>query len=82
MIYVYALIELGCLTTISIAIDSIAMYRSLSGCNGEAVLTAIRDTDTAERVGGVPRWVLSSLALDIIMPWLTFQGLLIAYREK
>jgi hypothetical protein len=80
MIYVYALIAWGCLATISVVIDSIAMYGSLSGCNGEAVLAATRDT--AERAVGVPQWILSSLAQDILTPWHAFQGLLIAYRDK
>jgi hypothetical protein len=80
MIYVYALIAWGCLATISVVIDSIAMYRSISGLNGEAVLAATRNT--AKGASGVPQWVLSSLSLDILMPWLTFQGLLMAYRDK
>jgi hypothetical protein len=80
MIFVYVLAAWGCLATVSLVVDSIAMYRSLTGRYGESVLTATRDA--AERAGGVPAWVVSSLVLDMAMPWVTFQGLLIAYRGR
>jgi hypothetical protein len=80
MIFVYVLAAWGCLAAISLVVDSIAMYRSLTGRCGEPVLAVTRDA--AERAGGVPTLVVSSLALDIAMPWITFQGLLIAYRGR
>ena len=64
----------------SAVIDSIFMYRSLAGRNGEAVLAATRNA--VDRAGGVPRWIIGSLVLDMLMPWITFQGLLIASRSK
>lgn len=80
MIYLYALAAWGCLVMTSVTIDSIAMYRSLAGCNGETVLAVTRNA--AARAGGVPKWVIGSLVLDILMPWVTFYGLLIACRDK
>jgi hypothetical protein len=80
MIYVYALAAWGCLVMTSVIIDAIAMYRSLAGCYGEAVLAAT--LNAADRVGGVPKWVISSLMLDMLMPWLTFYGLLIVYQTN
>jgi hypothetical protein len=80
MIYVYTLAAWGCLVMTSVVIDGIAMYRSLAGYNGEAGLAVTRNA--ADRAGGVPQWVIRSLMLDILMPWLTFYGLLIAHRDK
>jgi hypothetical protein len=79
MIYVDVLIIWGCLAVISTAADSIIMFRALTGRDGEEALAMTRAT--AERAGGVRRWVLTSLAFDILMPWLIWRGMLAAYRR-
>jgi hypothetical protein len=80
MIAIDALIVWGCLAAVSVAADVIFMFRSFSGRDGAEVLTLTRAH--AARSGGVRKWIMISLALDILMPWLMWQGLLTAYRDK
>ena len=74
MIFVYVLAAWGCLTAISLVTDGIVIYRTLAGRNGEAALALFRNT--AERHGGVRRWVVVNLMWDICEPWGIWQGLL------
>ena len=78
MIVVYVLIAWGCLATISTATDMYFAYRSLSGRDGADVLAATREH--AARAGGVGRWVMISVAHDVLMPWLIWYGLLAVHR--
>lgn len=80
MIVVDGLIIWLCLAAVSAAIDTVFMYRSLSGRDGADGLALTREH--AARVGGVPNWIMRSLALDLLMPWLIWQGLLTADNDK
>jgi hypothetical protein len=81
VIYVYyALAAWGCVAAISAAIDMYFVFRALSGREGEEFIAVTREH--AARAGGVRKWIVVSLAQDILVPWLTFQGLLIAYRGE
>ena len=80
MIVVDALIIWGCLAAISVVTDMTFVFRSLSGRDGADALVLIRAH--AARAGGLGRWIMVSLALDILMPWLMWQGLLAACRDQ
>lgn len=62
------------LAGISVVADVVFMFRCLTGREGGQAL--VRTCVTAERVGGLGRWIMISLALDICTPWLMWQGLL------
>jgi hypothetical protein len=66
MILVYVLAAWGCAAAVSLAVDSIVIYRTLAGHNGQTALALFRDT--ASRHGGVRRWVVTNLMLDIFEP--------------
>ena len=66
MIYLYVLISWACLAVISLVTDSIVIYRTLTGRNGEADLALFRHI--AERHGGTRRWVVIHLMWDIFEP--------------
>jgi hypothetical protein len=78
MIYLYVLVPWGCLAVISLVTDSIVIYRTLTGRNGEAALALFRHI--AERHGGTRRWIVTHLMWDIFEPWLIWQGMLSARR--
>lgn len=78
MICVYVLIVWGSLVVISLITDSIVIYRTLAGCNGEAALALF--LEIAGRHGGTRRWVGKNLMWDIFEPWLIWQGMLSAGR--
>lgn len=81
MIYIYyVLAAWGCVTAISAAIDMYFVFRALSGREGEEFIAVTRKH--AARAGGVRKWIAISLVQDILMPWLTFQGLLILLRRE
>ena len=80
MIAVDVLTIWSCLAAISAATDAVLMYRSLSGRDGADALALTREH--AARVGGVRNWIMRSLALDLAMPWLIWQGLLTAHDYK
>lgn len=60
----------------SVVVDGIFMFRCLTGRDGDDALAMTRAT--AERSGGVRRWVLISFLLDFFMPWLMWQGMIAA----
>ena len=68
----------GCLIVISLITDSIVIYRTLTGRNGQDALTLFQEI--AERRGGTRRWVVVSLMLDIADPLTIWEGLLSARR--
>ena len=74
MIWLAALAIWICLAVISLATDSIVMYLTFTGRLGGDFLA--KTLVTAARSGGVHRWVLKSLLIDIAEPWLIWQGLL------
>jgi hypothetical protein len=74
------LIAWACLAAISVVTDMTFVFRSLSGRDGADALALIRAH--AARAGGVRKWIMTSLALDIFMPWLMWQGLVAALRDK
>ena len=76
MIYLCVLVPWGCLAVISLVTDSIVIYCTLTGRNGQAALALFRDI--AERHGGTRRWVVINLVWDIFEPWLIWQGMLSA----
>jgi hypothetical protein len=78
MIYVYALAVWGFLAVITLVTDGIVMYRTLAGRNGQDSLALF--LGIAERHGGVRRWVVINLVIDIFEPWLIWQGMLSAHR--
>jgi hypothetical protein len=78
MICVYVLIAWGSLAVISLITDSIVMYRTLAGRNGEAALALF--LEIAGRHGGTRRWVGKNIMWDIFEPWLIWQGMLSARR--
>jgi hypothetical protein len=80
MIAVDILIIWACLAAISVVTDMTLVFRSLSGRDGEDVLALARTH--AARAGGVRRWIMISLAFDMFMPWLMWQGLLTAHRDS
>jgi len=79
-IFVYAVIAWACCAAISAATDMYLMYRSLSGRDGTEVLALTREH--AARVGGVQRWVMTSLADDILVPWLIWYAIVAAHRLR
>ena len=80
MIVVDVLIIWSCLSAISVATDTVFMYRSLSGRDGADALALTREH--AARAGGVRNWIMRSLAIDLAMPWVIWQGLLTAHCYK
>ena len=34
------------------------------------------------RTGGTRAWIMINIASDMLMPWLTVQGLMITYRKE
>jgi hypothetical protein len=68
----------GCLIVISLITDSIVIYCTLTGRNGEDALASFQKI--AERRGGTRRWVVISLVLDILDPLIIWEGLLSARR--
>ena len=79
MTYVDVLDTWGCLAAISVVVDGVAMYRSLTGRDGVDALAMA--WAAAARSGGARRWVVTSLALDIFMPWLMWQGFLAGLHD-
>ncbi len=75
-----ALIIWGCLAAISVVTDMTFVIRILSGRDGEDALALTRAH--AERAGGVRKWIMISLAFDIFMPWLMWQGLWSAHHDQ
>jgi hypothetical protein len=75
-----ALIIWGCLAAISVVTDMTFVFRSLSGRDGADALALTRAH--AARAGGVRKWIMVSLALDILMPWLMWQGLWDARHDQ
>lgn len=78
MIYMCVLVAWGCLAVISLVTDSIVIYRTLTGRNGEPSLALFRDS--AARHGGTRMWAARSLMWDILEPWLIWRGMLSARR--
>ena len=70
----------ACVAAISVVADTILTFRALSGRDGEDALALTRAY--VAKAGGVRRWIIISLALDIFTPWLMWQGLLTAHRDK
>jgi hypothetical protein len=64
------------LAAFSAVTGGICMFRCLTGLDGEDALAMTRAT--AERAGGVRRWVLTGFLLDFYMPWLMWQGMIAA----
>jgi len=78
MIYMYVLVAWVCLAVISLVTDSIVIYRTLTGRNGEASLALF--LDIAARHGGTRTWVAQNPILDIIEPWLIWRAMLSVRR--
>lgn len=80
MIFAQVLAIWACLAALSAATDMYCVFRSLSGRDGPDAMAVTREH--AARAGGMRWWITMSLVHDVLMPWLTFQGLLAAYLDK
>jgi hypothetical protein len=79
MFLAYMLIVWTCLGTISAAIHMLFVFRSLSGREGPESRAVT--VEHAAWAGGTRRWIMINIAWDMLMPWLTVQGLMITYRR-
>jgi hypothetical protein len=77
-ISLYALVAWGCLAVVSLLTDSIIIYRTLTGRNGEP--SPVLFLEIAARHGGTRRWIAKSLMWDILQPWLIWRAMLSARR--
>ena len=80
MILLYVLIAWWCFVVITLATDSIVIYRTLTGRKGEAPLALF--LEFAEQHGGTRRWVVVNLIMDLSEPWVIWQGMLSARRYE
>lgn len=79
MLLAYALAAWAGLGAASAAVHMLFVFRSLSGREG-AESRAV-SMEHAARAGGTRRWITINIASDMLMPWLTIQGLMITYRK-
>jgi hypothetical protein len=76
---VYALVAWAGLGAVSAAVHMLFVFRSLSGREGPESRAV--SVEHAARAGGTRRWIGTNIAWDMLMPWLTAQGLMIPYGK-
>jgi hypothetical protein len=79
MLLACALAAWASLGAISAAIHMLFVFRSLSGREGPEWRAVT--VEHAAWAGGKRRWITINIAWDMLMPWLTVQGLMITYRK-
>jgi hypothetical protein len=79
MLLPYVLATWACLGAVSAAIHMLFVFRSLSGHEGPESRAV--SMEHAARAGGTRRWIMINIASDMLMPWLTVQGLMITYGK-
>ena len=79
MLLAYALAAWAGLGTVSAAVHMLFVFRSLSGREGPESRAV--SVEHAARAGGTCRWIMINIAYDMLMPWLTVQGLMITCRR-